>query len=81
MNRYQIELFIVGENLVSDSLRNYIEQHFPGDSLLLIGDEDLLKLSYQTPVPWDVLAYCATQGEIYDIVLQNISRQQRGLKG
>ena len=31
--------------------------------------------------PWKVLEYCASLGEIYDIVVEDMDRQSRGLKG
>ena len=31
--------------------------------------------------PWQVLEYCASLGEIYDIVVEDMERQSRGLPG
>ena len=31
--------------------------------------------------PWKVLEYCASQGDIYDIVVENMERQENGLPG
>jgi hypothetical protein len=31
--------------------------------------------------PWKVLEYCASPGEIYDIVIEDMDRQARGLTG
>ena len=39
------------------------------------------KIHFHTNEPWDVLKYCATLGEIYDIVVEDMDRQARGLKG
>ena len=41
----------------------------------------MLEYRYDTTAPWDVLKYCATLGEIYDIVIEDMDRQSRGLKG
>ena len=60
---------------------DYITEHFKGDSLLCIGDEDLIKIHFHTNEPWLVLAYASTLGEIYDIVVENMERQEQGLKG
>jgi len=49
--------------------------------LLAVGDEELIEIHYHTNEPWDVLKYCATLGEIHDIVIENMDRQARGLKG
>ena len=55
---------------------------FKYDTQLLIdGDEDPIKIHYHTNEPWKVLEYCATIGEIYDIVVEDMDRQSRGLKG
>ena len=35
----------------------------------------------QTNEPWEVLKYCASLGEIYDVVVENMERQENGLKG
>ena len=46
-----------------------------------MGDEDLIKIHFHTNEPWKVLSYCASLGEIYDIVIEDMERQSRGLKG
>ncbi|HIT43977.1 TPA: kinase to dihydroxyacetone kinase, partial [Candidatus Avacholeplasma faecigallinarum] len=52
-----------------------------GDCLLAVGDEDLIKIHFHTNTPWEVLKYCSTLGEIHDIVIENMQRQEMGLKG
>ena len=49
--------------------------------LLAVGDDELIKIHYHTNEPWKVLEYCSTLGEIYDIVVEDMDRQSRGLKG
>ena len=53
------------------------------DTQLLIErrDQDLVKIHFHTNEPWKVLEYCASLGEIYDIVVEDMDRQSRGLKG
>ena len=46
-----------------------------------IGDEELIKIHFHTNEPWKVLEYCASLGEIYDIVIEDMDRQSRGLQG
>ena len=41
----------------------------------------LIKLHYHTNVPWRVLEYCASLGDIYDIVVENMDRQAGGQHG
>ena len=56
-------------------------EHFEGNSLIAAGDEDLIKIHFHTNEPWKVLEYCASLGESYDIVVEDMDRQARGLKG
>ena len=42
---------------------------------------ETIKIHFHTNEPWKVLAYCSTLGEIYDIVVEDMDRQSRGLKG
>lgn len=79
--RYDTQLLIDGEGLDEDEINDYITEHFKGDCLLVVGDDDLIKLHYHTNEPWLVLEYCSKLGEIYDIVIEDMERQQRGLKG
>lgn len=79
--RYDTQLLIDAENLDEDEVSDHFEQNFKGDCLLAIGDESVMKIHYHTNEPWKVLEYCATLGEIYDIVVEDMDRQARGLKG
>ncbi|MCR5072840.1 MAG: kinase to dihydroxyacetone kinase [Clostridiales bacterium] len=78
---FDTQLLIEGENLSEDEINDYITEHFDGDSLLAVGDESLIKIHFHTNEPWQVLEYCAGLGEIYDIVVENMERQERGLQG
>ncbi len=79
--RFDVQLLIEGQNLSEDDIGDYIEDNIVGDSLLCVGDEELVKIHYHTNEPWQVLAYCASQGDIYDIVVENMVRQADGLQG
>lgn len=79
--RYDTQLLIEGENLDEDVVHDYFAANFQGDCLLAIGDESLIKIHFHTNEPWDVLKYCASLGEIHDIVVEDMDRQARGLKG
>jgi dihydroxyacetone kinase-like predicted kinase len=78
---YYTQLLIAGEDLDEDDIFDYISENIKGDSLLAVGDEDLIKIHYHTNEPWEVLEYCRSLGEIYDIVVEDMDRQARGLKG
>ncbi len=79
--RYDTQLLIEGEGLDEDVINEYFRTNFKGDCLLAVGDDELIKIHYHTNEPWKVLEYCATLGEIYDIVVEDMDRQSRGLKG
>ena len=79
--KFDTQLLIEGTGLDEDAIYDYFVEHFKGDCLLAVGDEDLIKIHYHTNEPWKVLEYCAGLGEIYDIVVEDMSRQERGLHG
>ena len=79
--RYDTQLLIEGENLNEDEINDYITANLKGDCLLAVGDDTLIKIHFHTNEPWDLLRYCSTLGEIFDIVVEDMDRQSRGLKG
>ncbi len=79
--RYDTQLLIEGEGLDEDAITDYITDNLKGDCLLAVGDEDMIKIHFHTNEPWDLLKYAATLGEIYDIVVEDMDRQARGLHG
>ena len=80
-HRYDTQLLIDGCKLDEDALRMAIAEQFEGDSLLAAGDAELMKIHFHTDTPWKLLEYCASLGEIYDVVIEDMSRQTRGLPG
>ena len=79
--RFDTQLLIAGQGLDEDDIHDHIMAHIPGDCLLVIGDEDLIKIHFHTNEPWKLLEYCASLGDIHDIVVENIERQEQGLQG
>ena len=79
--RFDTQLLIEGHDLDEDEIHDYIMQNIPGDCLLAVGDEDLIKIHFHTNVPWKVLEYAASLGDIYDVVVENMERQENGLQG
>ena len=79
--RFDTQLLIEGHDLDEDKINDYIRENIKGDCLLAVGDEELIKIHYHTNAPWQVLEYCATLGDIYDIVVENMQRQEDGLQG
>ncbi len=79
--RYDTQLLIEGKNLDEDTIYDYFTVNLKGDCLLAVGDEELIKIHFHTNEPWKVLEYCSGLGEIYDIVVEDMDRQARGLHG
>ena len=71
-NAQRIEVQTVLHAVCLDLLKERVVDIFGGEILNTLdnGNE-----------PWKVLEYCATLGEIYDIVVEDMDRQSRGLKG
>ncbi|WP_426348604.1 kinase to dihydroxyacetone kinase [Alloiococcus sp. CFN-8] len=78
---YDTQLLIEGENLSEDEINDYITANIEGDCLLVVGDEELIKIHFHTNTPWKVLEYGASIGELFDVVVENMERQAKGLKG
>ena len=49
--------------------------------MLVVGDDELIKIHFHTNTPWKVLEYCDGLGDIQDIVVENMERQANGLNG
>lgn len=79
--KYDVQLLIEGENLSEDEINKYIVNNMEGDSLLVVGSEELIKIHYHTNTPWQLLEHCASLGEIFDIVIEDMERQSKGLQG
>ncbi|MCH5350774.1 MAG: kinase to dihydroxyacetone kinase [Clostridiales bacterium] len=79
--RYDTQLLLEGKRLNPDGIREYFEEELVGDSLLVVGDSQLVKIHFHTNEPWKVLEFCAGVGEIYDIVIEDMVRQSNGLQG
>lgn len=79
--RFDTQLLIEGENLSEDKINKYITKNIEGDCLLAVGDEELIKIHFHTNTPWKVIEYCASLGDVYDIVIENMERQSNDLQG
>ena len=79
--KFDTQLLIEGQGLDEDAINEYFTNNFKGDCLLAVGDDELIKIHYHTNEPWKVLEDCASLGDIYDVVIQNMERQEQGLQG
>ena len=74
---FDTQLLIEGKDLDEDLIRDYFTENFKGDCLLVVGDDELIKIHFHTNEPWKVLEYCSGLGEIYDVVIENMERQSK----
>lgn len=79
--KFDTQLLIEGKGLSEDGIREYIIASIDGDCLLAVGDESLIKIHFHTNTPWKLLEYCASLGDIFDVVVENMERQENGLQG
>ncbi|MGN1201385.1 MAG: kinase to dihydroxyacetone kinase [Candidatus Caccovivens sp.] len=79
--KFDTQLLIEGKNLSDEAIRNYITENIEGDCLLVVGDDEMIRLHFHTNTPWKVLEYCDSLGDIQDIVVENMERQANGLNG
>ena len=79
--KFDIQLLIEGTALSEDAIIEYITNSIEGDCLLAVGDPKLVKVHFHTNVPWKLIEYCASLGDIYDVVIENMERQENGLQG
>jgi dihydroxyacetone kinase-like predicted kinase len=79
--RFDTQMLIDHPKMNEDEIRDYITKNFKGDCLIAVGDEETIKIHFHTNEPWLVLAFAASIGDLYDIVVENMQRQEDGLKG
>ncbi len=79
--KFDTQLLIEGKNLSDEAIREYITNNIEGDCLLVVGDDEMIRLHFHTNTPWKVLEYCDGLGDIQDIVVENMERQSQGLNG
>lgn len=73
--RYCTELIIKGQGLQENLLKSQLTDL--GDSLLVVGNEEVLKVHIHTNRPGLVLEKAAAQGVLYDIKIDNMEEQHR----
>jgi dihydroxyacetone kinase-like predicted kinase len=79
--RFDVQLLIEGKDLSDEEINDHIKSNIEGDCLLVAGDDELIKIHYHSNTPWKVLEYCASKGDIFDVVVENMQRQEDGLQG
>ena len=79
--KFDTQLLIEGHDLYDMAIRDYLNKNFDGDCLLVVGDDELIKIHFHTNFPGKVVDYCSSLGDIHDIVIENMQRQEDGLQG
>lgn len=79
--KFDTQLLLEGKNLSDEKIKQYITDNIKGDCLLVVGDDEMIRLHFHTNTPWKVLEYCDSLGDIQDIVVENMERQANGLNG
>lgn len=72
---YDTQMLVEGKDIPIDGIREHLEHTPPGDCLLVVGDDELVRIHFHTNEPWDVLKYMAQFGTLYDIVIENMQKQ------
>lgn len=78
---YDTQLLIEGKELSEDTIIQYITNTIEGDCLLVVGDDEMIKIHFHTNTPWKVVEYASSLGDVFDVVIENMRRQEKGLKG
>lgn len=78
---YDTQMLLEGKGIPVDDIQEHLEHTPPGDSLMVVGDDELVRIHFHTNEPWEVMKYLAQFGDIYDVVIENMQRQSEGLKG
>lgn len=73
INKYCTEFLVLGQDLDADHIRRSLETK--GESMLVVGDERVVKVHIHTDHPGEVLEFCASLGDLSDIKIDNMKLQ------
>lgn len=73
--QYCTEVIIKGDNLPLEEIKAFLEDK--GDSLLVVGTEQLIKIHVHTNHPGAVLECAVSYGTLHDIKIDNMKEQHR----
>ena len=74
-NPYDTQLLILGTGLPIDEIRADLEPL--GDSLLVVGSGEVVRVHIHTEVPHEVLAICLKYGRISQVTIDNMIEQSK----
>ena len=75
--KFSIQLCIAECRQSPEEVGNYIDQHFWGNCLHVAREEHFVSISINTDKPWEILQYCASLGEVFNIVICNRTFSQK----
>jgi DAK2 domain fusion protein YloV len=75
---FDLQFLIEGRNLPLEEIREKVESL--GESVLVVGDEHLIRVHVHTQKPQTVMEYCAWKGKLRDIISENMDKQVEKFK-
>lgn len=72
-NPYDVQFILLGDNLDVNDVRRHIDAM--GDSTVVVGDEQTIKVHIHVKDPGQPLAYGVSLGKITDVVVENMQLQ------
>jgi dihydroxyacetone kinase-like predicted kinase len=78
---FDTQALLEGSTLSEAELRESILNNFKGNSLIVGGDNELMKVHFHTNKPGLIIDYLLGIGDVFDVVIENMDRQSKGLKG
>ncbi len=76
---YCTELLIKGDQIDAEKIRTYLSKKIAGDSLVVVGTPEVVKIHFHNNTPWQVLNYAADFGSLHDIKIENMRDQHSEL--
>lgn len=75
---FDVQFLMEGEDMPIDEIRKNVESM--GESVLVVGDETLIRVHIHTHTPDKVLSYCSSKGTLQDIINDNMDDQVDNFK-
>ena len=75
---FDVQFLIVGNQMPIQEMRAILNTM--GESVLVVGDEDLVRVHIHTKDPQVVIDYCSAKGALKDIVKENLDNQVKAVQ-
>lgn len=70
---YDVQFLVFGRDLPIDEIRETIMSM--GDSVLVVGDQDTIKVHVHSDDPGQIITYATSKGALRDVVVENMQEQ------